>query len=83
MKDKIKAWISRYGFGILLSILWIISLVFAMKPYYEEMVTPSPLKEFKGGIQNHLVWSVDNKCFFVQPHSDVTVYLIPVHDCNR
>jgi len=42
-----------------------------------------PLKEFKDGVQNHLVWSIKGECFFVRPHSDVTVYLVRVNDCDR
>ena len=45
--------------------------------------TPEALKEFKDGVQNHLVWSIKGECFFVRPHSDVTVYLIRVTDCDR
>ena len=44
---------------------------------------PEALKEFKDGVQNHLVWSIKGECFFVRPHSDVTVYLIRVTDCDR
>lgn len=45
--------------------------------------TPETLKEFKDGVQNHLVWSIRGECFFVRPHSDVTVYLIRVIDCDK
>ena len=45
--------------------------------------TPETLREFKDGVQNHLVWSIKGECFFVRPHSDVTVYLIRVPDCDR
>jgi hypothetical protein len=45
--------------------------------------TPEALKEFKDGVQNHLVWSIRGECFFVRPHSDVTVYLIRVTDCDK
>jgi hypothetical protein len=41
------------------------------------------LKEFKDGIQNHLVWSIKGECFFVRPHAEKTVYLIRVEDCDR
>ena len=44
---------------------------------------PDALKEFKDGVQNHLVWDIKGQCFFVRPHSDVTVYLIRVPDCDR
>lgn len=42
-----------------------------------------PLKEFKDGIQNHLVWSLKGECYFVRPNDDVTVYLIRVNDCDK
>ena len=45
--------------------------------------TPDALKEFKDGVQNHLVFDIKNECFFVRPASDVTVYLIRVPDCDR
>ena len=45
--------------------------------------TPEALKEFKDGVQNHLVWSLKGECFFVRPYSDVTVYLIRVSDCDK
>lgn len=41
------------------------------------------LKDYKDGIQNHLVWSNTGKCYFVRPNDDVTVYLIQVPDCNK
>jgi hypothetical protein len=44
---------------------------------------PEHLKEFKDGIQNHLVWSIKGECFFVRPDTDVTVYLIRVNDCDK
>jgi len=45
---------------------------------------PNPaLKEFKDGIQNHLIWSIKGECFFVRPNDDVTVYLVRVTDCDR
>ena len=44
---------------------------------------PPELREFKGGIQNHLVWSNKGECFFVRPATGQTVYLIKVEDCNK
>jgi hypothetical protein len=41
-----------------------------------------PLTEFKGGIQNHLVWSNKGECYFVRPATN-TVYLIRVEDCDK
>ena len=45
--------------------------------------TVDVLKDFKDGIQNHLVWSIKGECFFVRPHTEQTVYLIRVADCDR
>ena len=42
----------------------------------------SALPEYKGGIQNHLVWSIKGECFFVRPATN-TVYLIRVEDCDK
>jgi hypothetical protein len=66
--------------GYILAILLVASTVaFYVKP------TPAPdtLKDFKDGIQNHLVWSIKGECFFVRPHAETTVYLIRVADCDR
>ena len=41
------------------------------------------LKDYKDGIQNHLVWSIKGECFFVRPHAEQTVYLIRVADCDK
>jgi len=41
------------------------------------------LKDYKDGIQNHLVWDIKGQCFFVRPHTDVTTYLIRVSDCDK
>lgn len=43
----------------------------------------APLKEFKDGIQNHLIWDIKGQCFFVRPNDDVTVYLVRVQDCDK
>ena len=44
---------------------------------------PPELKDFKGSIQNHLVWSSKGECFFVRPYNNETVYLIRVEDCDK
>jgi len=51
--------------------------------YVRPTPTPDTLKDFKDGIQNHLVWSIKGECFFVRPHAEQTVYLIRVADCDR
>ena len=44
---------------------------------------PPELKDFKNGIQNHLVWDIEGGCYFVRPFTESTVYLVAVPDCNR
>lgn len=44
---------------------------------------PSEFKDFKDGVQNHLVWSIKGECFFVRPHTEQTVLLVRVADCDR
>jgi hypothetical protein len=53
--------------------------------YYASTSTKQPevLKEYKDGVQNHLIWDIKGKCYFVRPHSDLTVYLISVPDCDK
>ena len=41
------------------------------------------LKEYKDGIQNHLVFNTKGECFFVRPNDEVTVYLVRVSDCDK
>jgi|APGre2960657373_1045057.scaffolds.fasta_scaffold317311_2 hypothetical protein len=40
-------------------------------------------KDFKDGIQNHLVWSIKGECFFVRPQTELTVHLVRVADCDK
>ena len=65
-----------------------ILMVVAILMFMLAIVTrPAPtvdvLKDFKDGIQNHLVWSIKGECFFVRPHTEQTVYLIRVADCDK
>lgn len=50
---------------------------------YQSIMFPPDLKEFKGSIQNHLLWSIDGTCYFVRPNTTATVYLVAVPDCNK
>jgi hypothetical protein len=58
-------------------------VIIALAIFTKPTPTPDTLKDFKDGIQNHLVWSISGKCYFVRPHTDQTVYLISVPDCDR
>jgi len=67
--------------GYVLMVVAILMLMLAI------VTRPAPtvdvLKDFKDGIQNHLVWSIKGECFFVRPHTEQTVYLIRVADCDK
>ena len=56
---------------------------FAIFNLVDVVKKPPEVKEIKGSIQNHLTWSVKGECFFVQPYSNGTVYLIRVEDCDK
>jgi hypothetical protein len=56
---------------------------FVVYNQYINFVNPPELKEFKGSIQNHLLWSNKGECYFVRPYSGSTVYLIRVEDCDK
>jgi hypothetical protein len=79
LSDGVKWW----GKTILQLIGWTViflALYFAYSKQHEEALK---LKDYKDGIQNHLVWDIKGACFFVRPHTDVTTYLIRVSDCDR
>lgn len=58
-------------------------LVFVGYYEYNKFANPPELEQFKGSIQNHLVWSIAGDCYFVRPFNNSTVYLIQVPDCSR
>ena len=61
----------------------IVSMGIAIFSLVDVVKKPPEVKEIKGSIQNHLTWSVKGECFFVQPYSNGTVYLIRVEDCDK
>jgi len=67
---------------ILCFVIIILTILFGYE-YKINHEIPVSLKEFKDGVQNHLVWDVKGQCFFVRPHTDVTTYLIRVVDCDK
>ena len=68
---------------MLIAITFFLVSVFCYKIYQSATMPNEPLKEFKDGVQNHLVWSIKGECFFVRPNDNVTVYLVKVPDCDR
>ena len=81
MKNLI-AWF-KDNFWYMVSYLVFMTCFFVAMVYVAKDNTPKELKDFKDGIQNHLVWSIKGECFFVRPHAETTVYLIRVADCDR
>lgn len=81
----VATWFRNNIIAILLNIVLLLvgyALYVNVKTTYEANKNPPELKEFKG-VQNHLVWDVQGKCFFIRPHNDYTNYLISVPDCDK
>jgi hypothetical protein len=81
MKNLI-AWF-KDNFWYMVSYLIFMGCFFLVMAYVAKEYQPKELKDYKDGVQNHLVWSIKGECFFVRPHTETTVYLIRVADCDR
>ena len=79
LSDNVKWW----GKTILSILSWVVLGVALFLAYGKQQEDVLKLKDYKDGIQNHLVWDIKGQCFFVRPHTDVTTYLIRVSDCDR
>ena len=64
-------------------LLGLILIIFVGYNQYQTYTNPPELQQFKGGIQNHLVWNVKGECYFVRPYTSTTTYLIRVEDCDK
>ena len=65
---------------------WLIlalGIVVGLNYYVDNYLVPPDVKDFKDGVQNHLIWSIKGECYFVRPQSEQTVYLIRVVDCDK
>ena len=82
MIRSIVDWFKNHAFSIMLVLLFV-SMSGAILNLVDVVKKPPEVKELKGSIQNHLTWSVKGECFFVQPYSNGTVYLIRVEDCDK
>jgi hypothetical protein len=71
------------NFWYMVSYLIFMGCFFVAMAYVAKEYQPKELKDYKDGVQNHLVWSIKGECFFVRPHTETTVYLIRVVDCDR
>lgn len=90
MFEKIGKWlINSFILHIIISMILVSGLIFATLytqqawEYVNTSKNPPELKDFKNGIQNHLLWSIEGNCYFVRPFTDNTVYLVSVPDCDR
>ena len=73
--DKIKQInFAAYLLGVIIGSFILAGVAFVMEN--------PPLPEYKGGIQNRLVWNIKGECYFVRPATN-TVYLIRVEDCDK
>ena len=82
MKNLID-WFKNNISNLISYMLVILLMVYTVAFYLMPTPKPEVLKDFKDGIQNHLVWSISGKCFFVRPNTEQTVYLISVPDCDK
>ena len=79
---KLYALIGKHAIGLFTTAL-IVTCLLSLYQLIDITRKPPELKDFKGGVQNHLVWSNKGECFFVRPYSNETVYLIRVEDCDK
>ena len=85
--QRMFSWLGKNIMNIGIGVLVLLALTMAISAIdkYRDHLPKFPLEvaDFKGGIQNHLVWSNKGECFFVRPYSDEVVYLIRVGDCDK
>ncbi len=66
------------------NLFYVAVLVFVLTMYYMPYFMNKPVSgEFDGSIQNKLVWSVKNECYFVRPLNQTDVLLVRVTDCDK
>ena len=76
-----KEWFKKNGLTGILFLF--IAAVFIALAINEDRKPKPILKDYKDGIQNHLIWNIKGECYFVRPNDDITVYLIRVQDCDK
>ena len=77
-----REWFIKY-WAVCLFLVFLVFLGYIPYSGYTTGKQTQILKDYKDGIQNHLVWSISGQCYFVRPNDDVTVYLVKVPDCDR
>lgn len=82
MFNKFYMWIGKNALGVFVFAI-LFTCITAILNLVDVVRKPAPIDVVEGSIQHHLVWSNKGECFFVRPHSNETVYLIPVKDCDK
>lgn len=79
MFKKFTIWLEKQK-----NLFYVAVLVFVLTMYYMPYFMNKPVSgEFDGSIQNKLVWSVKNECYFVRPLNQTDVLLVRVTDCDK
>ena len=79
MFKKFAIWLEKQK-----NLFYVAVLVFVLTMYYMPYFMNKPVSgEFDGSIQNKLVWSVKNECYFVRPLNQTDVLLVRVTDCDK
>ena len=82
MLNSFYGWVGKHSISLFLLALCVVAGTMIVN-LVDVVRKPADSKQFKGGIQNHIVWSIKGECYFVKPYSDDTVYLVPVPDCDK
>lgn len=64
-------------------LILVLGIFVGLNYYVDNYLVPPDVKDFKDGVQNHLIWSIKGECYFVRPETEKTVYLIRVVDCDK
>jgi hypothetical protein len=64
-------------------LILVLGIFVSLNYYVDNYLVPPDVKDFKDGVQNHLIWSIKGECYFVRPETEKTVYLIRVVDCDK
>jgi len=64
-------------------LILVLGIFVGLNYYVDNYLIPPDVKDFKDGVQNHLIWSIKGECYFVRPETEKTVYLIRVVDCDK
>jgi hypothetical protein len=85
--QRMFSWLGKNIMNLGIGVLVLLALTMAISAIdkYRDHLPKFPLEvvDFKGGIQNHLVWSMKGECYFVRAVTEQTVLLVRVEDCDK